>query len=100
MGYSVNDTIVIFDRIREIRGKNPALTPHMINDSINQTLSRTILAATTVWLTVVVLYFFGGEGIHLFAFVMVVGVIIGTYSTVYIAGPLLLLFKEGGSATE
>jgi SecD/SecF fusion protein len=95
VGYSVSDTIVVFDRIREVRGKNPALTPQMINDSVNQTLSRTVLSALTVWLVVIVLYFFGGEGVHLFAFVMVVGVIVGTYSSIYIASPLLLIFGEG-----
>ena len=95
VGYSVNDTIVVFDRIREVRGKNPTLTPQMINDSVNQTLSRTLLASLTVWLVVIVLYIFGGEGVHLFAFVMVVGVIVGTYSSIYIASPLLLIFGEG-----
>jgi SecD/SecF fusion protein len=95
VGYSVNDTIVVFDRIREVRGKNPDLTPKMLNDSVNQTLSRTILSSLTVWLVVVVLYFFGGPGVHLFAFVMVVGVIVGTYSSIYIAAPLLLIFGEG-----
>ncbi len=95
VGYSVNDTIVVFDRIREVRGKNPDLTPKMINDSINQTLSRTVLASLTVWLVVFVLYVFGGPGVHLFAYVMVVGVIVGTYSSIYIASPLLLLFREG-----
>ncbi len=95
VGYSVNDTIVVFDRIREVRGKNPALTPQMINDSVNQTLSRTILSSLTVWVVVIVLYIFGGEGVHLFAFVMIVGVIVGTYSSIYIASPLLLIFGEG-----
>jgi SecD/SecF fusion protein len=95
VGYSVNDTIVVFDRVREVRGKNPLLTPQMINDSVNQTLSRTILTAFTVWLVVFVLYVWGGEGVHLFAFVMVVGVIVGTYSSIYIASPLLLIFGEG-----
>ncbi len=95
VGYSVNDTIVVFDRIREVRGKNPVLTAQMINDSVNQTLSRTILAALTVFLVVVVLYIWGGEGVHLFAFVMVMGVIVGTYSSIYIAAPLLLMFGEG-----
>jgi len=95
IGYSVNDTIVVFDRIREVRGKNPQLTPQMINDSVNQTLSRTLLASTTVFLVVGVLYLFGGESIRLFAFVMVVGVIVGTYSSIYIASPLLLMFGEG-----
>jgi SecD/SecF fusion protein len=95
VGYSVNDTIVVFDRIREVRGKNPILTPQTINDSVNGTLSRTVLAALTVFLVVVVLYWFGGEGVHLFAFVMVMGVIVGTYSSIYIASPLLLIFGEG-----
>jgi SecD/SecF fusion protein len=95
VGYSVNDTIVVFDRIREVRGKNPALTPQIINDSVNQTLSRTVLASLTVFLVVGVLYFFGGNGVHLFSFVMVVGVIVGTYSSIFVASPLLLLFGEG-----
>lgn len=98
VGYSVNDTIVVFDRIREVRGKNPLLTPQMINDSINQTLSRTLLASLTTFLVVIVLYIWGGEGVHLFAFVMVVGVIVGTYSSIYIASPLLLIFGEGSPA--
>ena len=95
VGYSVNDTIVVFDRIREVRGKSPALTAGMINESVNGTLSRTVLAALTVFLVVVVLYLFGGDGIHLFAFVMVMGVLVGTYSSIYIASPLLLIFGEG-----
>jgi SecD/SecF fusion protein len=95
VGYSTNDTIVVFDRIREVRGKNPDLTPQMINDSVNQTLSRTVLASFATWLVVFVLYVWGGEGVHLFAFVMVVGVVVGTYSSIYIASPLLLIFGEG-----
>ncbi|MCS6851164.1 MAG: protein translocase subunit SecD [Gemmataceae bacterium] len=100
VGYSVNDTIVVFDRIREVRGKNPDLTPQMINDSVNQTLSRTILTAFTTWLVVVVLYIWGGDGVHLFSFVMVVGVLIGTYSSIYIASPLLLIFGEGARSAR
>jgi SecD/SecF fusion protein len=91
----VNDTIVVFDRIREVRGKNPKLSPQIINDSVNQTLSRTVLASLTVFLVVGVLYLFGGEGVHLFAFVMVVGVLVGTYSSIFVAAPLLLIFGEG-----
>jgi len=71
----------------------------MINDSVNQTLSRTVLAATTVFLVVLVLYLAGGEGVHLFAFVMVVGVLVGTYSSIFVAAPLLLMFGEGRHAT-
>jgi SecD/SecF fusion protein len=95
VGYSVNDTIIVFDRIREVRGKNPQLTFKTINDSVNQTLSRTISTSFITWLTVVVLFWFGGEGVHLFAFVMVVGVMVGTYSSIYIAAPLLIVFGEG-----
>jgi SecD/SecF fusion protein len=98
VGYSVNDTIVVFDRIRELRGKNPALTPQMINDSVNQTLSRTVLASMTVFLVSFILYVFGGEGVHLFAFVMVFGVLVGTYSSIFVASPLLLFFGEGHGA--
>lgn len=90
VGYSLNDTIVIFDRIREIRGRNPQLTLEMVNDSVNQTLSRTILTAVIVFITVVILYAMGGEGIHAFAFCMLVGTLVGCYSTIYIASPLLL----------
>jgi len=95
VGYSVSDTIVVFDRIREVRGKNPLLTFQMINDSVNQTLTRTILASATVLVVVLVLYIFGGEGVRLFSFVMIIGVFVGTYSSIYIASPLLVIFGEG-----
>jgi SecD/SecF fusion protein len=95
VGYSVNEIIVNFARIREVRGKNPQLTPQMINDSVNQTLSRTILTSMTVFLVSIVLYIFGGEGVHLFAFVMVVGVLVSTYSSIFVASPLLLFLGEG-----
>jgi SecD/SecF fusion protein len=100
IGYSLNDTIVTFDRLREIKGKSPQLTPQMVNASVNQCLSRTILTALTVFMTVVILYFFGGEGIHSFAFAFLVGVIAGTYSTVYIAAPVLLWLSGTTAAAE
>ena len=90
IGYSLNDTIVVFDRIREVRGKSPQLTAEMINKSINQTLSRTLLTSLTTLIVVVILYFLGGPGIHGFAFALVIGVIAGTYSSVFIASPVLL----------
>jgi len=90
IGYSINDTIVIFDRVREVRGKSPQITGEMINRSINQTLSRTLLTAWTVLLVTLILYIFGGAGIHGFAFAMTVGTITGAYSTVYIAAPIVL----------
>jgi SecD/SecF fusion protein len=97
IGYSLNDTIVIFDRIREVRGKSPRITADLVNSCINQTLSRTILTSLTVLIVVLILYFFGGQGIHGFAFALVVGVISGTYSTVYIATPVLLWSAEAGT---
>lgn len=90
IGYSVNDTIVVFDRIREVRGKNPDMTAEMVNESTNQTLSRTLLTSFTVLLVVVVLYFFGGDALHGFAFALVIGVLTGTYSSIYVAAPILL----------
>jgi SecD/SecF fusion protein len=90
IGFSVNDTIVIFDRIRELKGKSPTLTSRIINDAVNQTLSRTILTSLTAWLVVIILYLFGGEGLHGFAFSLVVGFLSGTYSTIYIASPILI----------
>jgi SecD/SecF fusion protein len=95
VGYSVNEIMVNFARIREIRGKSALLSPDLINASVNQTLSRTILTSATVFLVSFVLYTFGGEGIHLFAFVMMMGVMVSTYSSIYIASPLLLIFGEG-----
>jgi preprotein translocase SecF subunit len=90
IGYSLNDTIIVFDRIREVRGKAPRLTEDMVNASVNQTLSRTLLTSGTTLLVIVVLYIAGGEVIHGFAFSLLVGVIVGTYSSIYIASPVLL----------
>ncbi|MFO1019763.1 MAG: protein translocase subunit SecD [Planctomycetales bacterium] len=94
VGYSLNDTIVIFDRLREIRGKNPDITRDMINLAVNQTLSRTILTAGTVFITVVILYVMGGEGIHGFAYAMLIGTVVGCYSTIYVASPAGLWFMK------
>ncbi|WP_169975366.1 protein translocase subunit SecD [Tautonia rosea] len=90
IGFSVNDTIVIFDRIREIKGKSPNLTARLVNDAINMTLSRTILTSLTTWLVVVIFYGFGGEGLAGFSFCLVIGFISGTYSTIFIAAPILI----------
>jgi SecD/SecF fusion protein len=98
IGYSINDTIVIFDRIREVRGKSPTITPEMINLSVNQTMSRTILTGGLTLAVIVILYFFGGPGIHAFAFSLVIGCIAGVYSTVFIASPLLLYLLGGKKA--
>ena len=100
IGYSLNDTIVIFDRIREVRGKSPNLTGDMINTSVNQTLSRTILTSMTTLIVVVMLYAIGGDGIHGFAFALVVGVITGTYSTIFVASPMLLWLTSAREKSE
>lgn len=96
IGYSLNDTIVVFDRIREVRGKSPRLTAETINKSVNQTLSRTLLTSLTTLIVVLILYFFGGAGIHAFAFALVVGVIVGTYSSIFVASPALLWMAGTG----
>ena len=90
IGYSLNDTIVVFDRIREnVAGKNP-LSALLVNRSINQTLGRTVLTSVTTFLAVVVLYLLGGRRIHSFAFIMLIGIVVGTYSSIFIASPILL----------
>src|SRR5471030_3171909 len=96
-GYSTNDTIVIFDRIREnLRGMRRDSMNTVINASVNQTLSRTIITAGTALLTALALFFFGGEVLHGFAFTMVVGIITGTYSSIFIAAATVSFWR--GSA--
>ncbi|MDP8258335.1 MAG: protein translocase subunit SecD [Candidatus Aadella gelida] len=91
VGYSINDTIVLFDRIREDRKiMRKAGQEEIINTSINQTLSRTVLTSITTLLVVLALFVFGGKVIHDFSFVLLVGVIVGTYSSIFIASPLLV----------
>ena len=89
IGYSMNDTIVVFDRIRENRGRAGSLNPKLINASINQTLSRTILTSLTSFFVVFVLYIFGGRGVHGFAVALMIGIVAGTYSTIAIASTLV-----------
>jgi SecD/SecF fusion protein len=101
VGFSINDTIVIFDRIREVKGKSPDLTAATVNRALNETLSRTILTAGTVFIVTLILYAAGGEGIHAFAFTMLIGVIAGSYSSLYIAAPLALwMQRKPASATR
>jgi len=91
-GYSVNDTIVIFDRVREnLRTKRRESLEKVVNQSVNQTLSRTIITAGTTFLAVLALYLFGGEVLEAFAFTMLVGIISGTYSTIFIAASIAIL---------
>lgn len=97
IGYSLNDTIVVYDRIRENMKKLQKISfSDMVNQSINETLSRTILTSLTTLITVVILFFLGGEVIRSFAFALIVGVIVGTYSSIYIASPVVLFFEPFG----
>ncbi|MBI1976674.1 MAG: protein translocase subunit SecD [Candidatus Omnitrophica bacterium] len=94
-GYSINDTIVIFDRIREnMRLLKKLSFKDLVNLSVNQTMSRTLLTSLTVFLVVLTLYFLGGEVINDFAFAMVIGLISGSYSTIFVASPLLVGWKK------
>ena len=95
IGFSINDTIVIFDRVREnIKKLRKEDLATVMNVSINETLGRTILTTGTVMMVVLILFFFGGPVIHDFATAMIVGLITGTYSTVYIASPVVLLWDQ------
>ncbi len=100
IGYSLNDTIIIYDRIREnMASRTKAALPAVLNLSVNQTLSRTVLTSGTTLVALLCLYFLGGDVIRPFAFAMLIGVVVGTYSSIYIAAPLLLLLEgETGAA--
>ena len=95
IGYSLNDTIIVYDRIRENMGKYQGSgLPLTINRSINETLSRTILTSGTTLLVVIALFLFGGGVIHNFAFALLVGVVVGTYSSIFVASPILIAWQE------
>ncbi len=101
IGYSLNDTIVVYDRIREnIRRTPKDKLAAVINASINQTLSRTILTSGTTLLVVFCLFFLGGEVIHDFSFALIVGILVGTYSSIYVASPILLVGGQGDKAAR
>jgi len=95
IGYSLNDTIIVYDRIREnLRKLVKTPLGAVINRSVNETLSRTILTAGTVFVVLVSLFFLGGDIIHDFAFALLVGVVVGTYSSIYVASPIVLTWEE------
>ncbi len=101
VGYSLNDTIVVYDRIREnmkSTGKREFTT--VINDSINQTLSRTILTSLTTMLVLISLFFLGGGVIHDFAFAMIIGVTVGTYSSIFIASPIVIMMQPKAKSKQ
>jgi preprotein translocase subunit SecF len=100
-GYSVNDTIVIFDRVREnMRSARREPLEKVVNTAVNQTLGRTIITAGTTFLSVLALFLFGGEVLHGFAFTMLVGIVSGTYSTVFIAAAIAIILgnRQGARA--
>jgi len=89
-GYSITDTVVVYDRIREkIRGQKPAEYERIFNESMNQTLSRTIVTGGTTLLSVLILFIFAGPAIRGFAFAVFTGILIGTYSSIFVAAPLV-----------
>jgi preprotein translocase subunit SecF len=95
IGYSVNDTIIIFDRIRENMKKGGrAMFEEIVNDSVNQTLSRTILTSSTVFIVLLALFFLGGSVIHDFAFALIVGVLVGTFSSVFVASSIVIYWRK------
>ncbi len=95
VGYSLNDTIIVFDRIREnLRRFRRRPLEEIINKSINETLSRTVLTSTTTLIVVLALFILGGGVIHDFAFAMLIGVIVGTYSSIFVASPIILVWEE------
>jgi len=99
IGYSLNDTIIVYDRIREnLKRYNRLSGDEIINKSINETLSRTILTSLTTLVVLFSLFFLGGDIIHDFSLAMIVGVVVGTYSSVFVASPILLLLQDEGGA--
>ncbi|MEW6714219.1 MAG: protein translocase subunit SecF [Nitrospirota bacterium] len=94
-GYSLTDTVVVFDRIREnLRSRLKKSAPEIVNESVNEVLSRTIVTSLTVLLTSVALFLFGGEVIHDFSLAMILGVVVGTYSSIFVASPVVLMLGK------
>lgn len=100
-GYSLTDTVVVFDRIREnLHSKVKGALEDVINRSVNEVLSRTIITVLTTFIATAAIFFFGGEVLHDFAFALLVGLIVGTYSSVFVASPILILWKSKGGKTS
>lgn len=100
IGYSINDTVVIYDRVREIEEANPSLSmKEVVNRAINETMSRTIITSLTTFIVAVIMFAMGGGVIHDFFFAMSIGIVAGTYSTIYIAVPMTILFSKKNTAT-
>ncbi|MFT5424545.1 MAG: SecD/SecF fusion protein [Phycisphaerales bacterium] len=100
IGYSLNDTIIIMDRIRENRGRLPSASARVINLSINQTISRTVITSGTTLVAVLILYTVGGSGVRAFSFTLLIGIVVGTYSSIAVAAPLVWSGKSGKVPTD
>ncbi len=99
IGYSINDTVVIYDRVREIEEANPSMSiKEVVNRSINETMSRTIITSLTTFIVAAIMFVMGGGVIHDFFFAMSIGIVAGTYSTIYIAVPMTILFSKKNAA--
>jgi SecD/SecF fusion protein len=90
VGYSLNDKIVVFDRIRELRGKSPTVSTQLVDSALNQTLSRTLLTGVTTLIVIFIMYSLGGEGLKGFSFCLFMGIVVGTYSSIFVASPVLV----------
>jgi preprotein translocase SecF subunit len=102
VGYSVNDTIVVFDRVREelkLRQKRDAYET-IVNDAINKTLSRTLLTGVSTLIVLLALFFFAGDVVHDFAWVLLVGIVVGAYSSIFVAAPLLVEWHKRAEKRE
>ncbi|MBW7914279.1 MAG: protein translocase subunit SecF, partial [Taibaiella sp.] len=101
IGFSMNDTVIVFDRIREYFRKNPNGEPTtIINNAVNDTLPRTVMTSLTVFLTVLILFIFGGEVTRGFAFAMLIGVLTGTFSSIFVAAPILVDMDKSGKLKQ
>ena len=98
-GYSLNDTVIVFDRVREnLRKQDQQLDlPAIINNSVNEVMSRTVATALTTVMALVPLYFLGGTVIHDFSFALLIGILVGTYSSIFVASPLLMIWHKEAS---
>ncbi|MAY75629.1 MAG: hypothetical protein CMJ31_13120 [Phycisphaerae bacterium] len=100
IGYSLNDTIIIMDRIRENRGKLPYASKEVVNLAINQTISRTVITSGTTFIATLILYLYGGSGVRAFSYALLCGVVVGTYSSIAVASPLVWTRKLSGAAAR
>ena len=100
IGYSVNDTVVIYDRVREHENMDARTLPQVINEALNETLSRTLLTSATTLFVALTMFYAGGPAVHDFFLAMTVGVVVGSYSSLFVAAPVALFFDRMGSKSK